>query len=66
LANSSWIGPGFTLAVAEMQPTPPLRMLSSSISSWPAKMPKPGKASNMALVLFQSPEESFAPAMMPG
>ena len=60
--------PGFTLAVALMQPLPPPRMLSSRNISLPAKTSKPplAKASSIALVLFQSPEESFTPATMPG
>ncbi len=69
--HSRWsfaIGPGFTLAVALMQPAPPSRMLASRNVSLPANTSKPAgaKASSIALVLFQSPELSFMPATMPG
>ena len=55
-------------AVALMHPLPPLRMLRSRKVSEPAKTSKPDlpKASRNALVLFQSPEESFMPATCVG
>ena len=61
-------GPGLTLAVALMQPAPPSRMLASRNVSLPAKTSKPAaaKRSSIAFVLFQSPEESFTPAIVPG
>ena len=62
------MGPGFTLAVALMQPLPPPRMFASRNVSLPANTSKPpaANASSIALVLFQSPEESFTPATVPG
>ena len=62
------MGAGWTLAVALMQPLPPPRILARRKVSLPAKTSKPeaAKASSMALVLPQSPEESFTPATVPG
>ena len=62
------IGPGFTLPVAVMQPVPPFLRLSSRNTSEPANTSKLllANASSMALVFDQSPEESLAPATMPG
>src|SRR5260221_5889407 len=67
-SKSLLIAPGLMLPVAVMQPTPPERMLSSRKTSLPANTSKPdfAKASSIALVLFQSPEESFTPATVSG
>src|SRR5258708_24971026 len=56
------------LPVAVMQPTPPERMLSSRKTSLPANTSKPdfAKASSIALVFFQSPDESLTPATVLG
>ena len=62
------IAAGFTLAVAEMQPAPPFLRPASRKDSLPGKISKPdlAKASRKVLVLFQSPELSFMPAIAVG
>ena len=62
------MGPGFTLAVALMQPTPPWRMFARRKVSEPAKTSKPDRAnaSRKACVLLQSPPLSFMPAVCAG
>src|SRR5262249_20097146 len=62
------IGPGWTLAVALMQPAPPLRMFWSKKGSDPAKTSKPdfANASRNAFVLVHSPPLSFIPAIWVG
>src|SRR6266550_9130229 len=93
-AYSSRMAAGFTLAVAEMVPAPPLRILASKNDSLPTKtsnipsffgcwileLPwdlelgvwdfelvswraRTENASRKVLVLFQSPELSFIPAI---
>src|SRR5205823_10312342 len=62
---SSRIARGFTLAVAEIVPAPPLRILASRNDSLPTNTSNASlaNASRKVLVLFQSPELSFIPAI---
>src|SRR5438067_12255263 len=62
---SSRIARGFTLAVAEIVPAPPLRILASRNDSLPTKTSNASlaNASRKVLVLFQSPELFFMPAI---
>ena len=61
------------MAVAEIVPTPPFRMLASKNDSLPTKTSKlvraglaVANASRNVFVLFQSPELSFIPAIALG
>ena len=57
---------GLTLALAEMQPAPPVAAFIGISDSDAEKVSIRGNASITALVFSQSPELSFRPAMVSG
>src|SRR6476661_11038979 len=71
---NSEIAAGFTFAVAEIVPAPPLRIFARRNVSLPTNTSNPLRAgralsvnaSRKVLVLFQSPELSFIPAIALG